>query len=67
MLKTGLGKATIFLALGRLSAANGLPKFENDQNKDLESGDALLVPHDMPQMLDENKGGGFALVSDWTA
>lgn len=66
-INTGLGKVTIFLALGPLSPANGLPKFGNDKNVDLESGDALLVANDMPQMLDKNGGGGFALVSDWTA
>tara|TARA_R110002060_G_scaffold68596_2_gene77333 strand:+ start:1160 stop:1282 length:123 start_codon:yes stop_codon:yes gene_type:complete len=37
------------------------------QSKDLESGDALLVESDLSQMLDKNAGGGFALVSDWTA
>jgi hypothetical protein len=63
---TGLGKVTIFLALGPLSCANGLPKFENDLGQYLQSGDALLVPNDTRQMLDTNSGGGFALVSDWT-
>jgi hypothetical protein len=65
-INTGLGKVTIFLALGPLSLANGLPKFGSNQNEDLESGDALLVANDIPQMLDKNGGGGFALVSDWT-
>ena len=64
---TGLGKVTIFLALGPLSCGNGLPKFENDAGKDLASGDALLVGNDTQHLLDANRGGGFALVSDWTA
>jgi len=64
---TGLGKVTIFLALGRLSPANGLPKFRDYPSEDLGSGDALLVAHDVQQMLDKTGGGGFALVSDWTA
>jgi hypothetical protein len=64
---TGLGKVTIFLALGPLSCENGLPKFENDPSKDLTSGDALLVGNDTQHWLDTNRGGGFALVSDWTA
>jgi hypothetical protein len=63
---TGLGKVTIFLALGPLSPANGLPKFRNDQSEELESGDAVLVANDIQQMLDKNGGGGFALVSEWT-
>lgn len=66
-INTGLGKVTIFLAFGPLSPANGLPKFMGHQSKDLESGDALLVESDLSQMLDKNAGGGFALVSDWTA
>ena len=66
-INTGLGKVTIFLALGPLSLANGLPKFGRDEINELESGDALMVANDMPQMLDQNSGGGFALVSDWTA
>ena len=61
---TGLGKVTIFLALGPLSVRNGLPKFGNDPSPDLASGDAVLVGKDIPQILDMNKGGGFALVSD---
>ncbi|KAF4630813.1 hypothetical protein G7Y89_g7324 [Cudoniella acicularis] len=64
---TGLGRVIIFLALGPLSCANGLPKFENGPGKDLASGDALLVGNDTPHMLDTNRGGGFALMSDWTA
>jgi hypothetical protein len=63
----GLGKVTIFLALGPLSCENGLPKFENDPDKVMASGDALLVGSDMPQLLDVHEGGGFALVSDWTS
>jgi hypothetical protein len=60
-------KVTIILALGPLGCGNGLPKFENYPNEDLGSGDALLVGDDMSQMLDTHSGGGFALVSDWTA
>jgi hypothetical protein len=63
----GLGKVTIFLALGPLSCENGLPRFENNPDKDMASGDALLVRNDMPQLVDLHKGGGFALVSDWTS
>ena len=63
----GLGKVTIFLALGPLSVGNGLPKFGNDPDQDLTSGDVVLVGSDVAQMLDTNRGGGFALVSDWTA
>jgi hypothetical protein len=64
---TGLGKVTIFLAIGPLSVVNGLPKFGNEPSQNLISGDAVLVGNDTPQILDRNRGGGFALVSDWTA
>lgn len=63
---TGLGKVTLFLALGSLSLGNGLPKFGNDPSQHLTSGDVVLVGNDTPQMLDANKGGGFALVSEWS-
>ena len=64
---TGLGKVTVFLALGPLSMRNGLPKFGNEPSQDLVSGDAILVGKDTPQILGMNSGCGFALVSDWTA
>lgn len=54
----------MFLALGPLSCANGLPKFENGPGKDLASGDALLIGNDTSHILDTNGGGGFALVLD---
>ncbi|KAH6712150.1 hypothetical protein BKA61DRAFT_80740 [Leptodontidium sp. MPI-SDFR-AT-0119] len=65
----GEGKVTIFVALGPLSCDNGLPKFEfeNDPDRVMASGDALLVGHDTRQLWDRQKGGGFALVSEWTA
>ncbi|CZS92513.1 uncharacterized protein RAG0_03126 [Rhynchosporium agropyri] len=44
---TGVGKVTIFLALGPLSPTNGLPRFRNNPSNDLGSGDALLVAHDL--------------------
>lgn len=63
----GLGKVTIFLALGRLSWENGLPQVgENSASRDLMSGDAVVVRSNTPQILDKNDGGGFALVSDWS-
>jgi hypothetical protein len=62
---------TIFLALGGLSVDNGLPRFGKDHSQAqtiaLESGDAVLVRNELPQVLDKNGGGGFALVSDWNA
>jgi hypothetical protein len=33
----------------------------------LDSGDAVLVRNELPQVLDKNGGGGFALVSNWSA
>jgi hypothetical protein len=33
----------------------------------MASGDALLVGHDTRQLWDIQKGGGFALVSEWTS
>jgi hypothetical protein len=64
---TGLGKPTIFLALGPPSCGKRLPKFENDPTIDLESGNALFVGKDTLQMLDANRGDGFDLVLEWTA
>ena len=63
----GEGKLTIFVALGPLSCENGLPKFENVPDRVMASGDALLVGHDTRQLWDIQKGGGFALVSEWTS
>jgi hypothetical protein len=63
----GLGTVTTFLALGPLSCENGLPKFDIHTDLALESGDALLVGNEMPQMCDMNEGGGFALISEWSA
>jgi hypothetical protein len=64
---TGLGKVTIFLALGPPSCGKRLPRFENDPTIDLESGDAFLAGKVSPQMLNTNRGGSFALVLEWTA
>jgi hypothetical protein len=61
----GTGQVTIFLALGKLSLENGLPKVADLSCQNLISGDALLVGNQAEHILEENSGGGLALVSDW--
>jgi hypothetical protein len=63
----GEGKVTIIVALGPLSCENGLPKFGNVLDKAMASGDALIIGHDVRQLWDIHKGGGFAFVSEWTS
>jgi hypothetical protein len=54
------GKSHSLSSLEPYFSGERLPKFGNNQNKGLESGDTLMIANGMPQMLDKNGGGGFA-------